>query len=236
MNIGNYKYAEIDITPRIVEELILELFSGQIIKLGEVADIVAQTHADRGGIHPGECIPSNRFYSNMKKGLNYLKEKGYADLVPHQRWKIIENRNLPTLTKNIPDQKRAQRSIVEPNDTQTVPKTITIGIGSGTVYIYYYPRDKRYALSQRKSFWQCKIGMTENDVGNRVKSQRTTAIYENPEIGLEILADNPRALEKAIHAVLEMKDRKIDTSGNGNEWFLTSPTEVAGIYTLINGI
>ena len=78
--------------------------------------------------------------------------------------------------------------------------------------------------------------MTESDVGSRVKGQMTAAIYEEPEIGLEIRTDNPRCLERAIHAILELKGRKIDTSGGGNEWFLTSPNEVMIIQILINGI
>ena len=83
--------------------------------------------------------------------------------------------------------------------------------------------------------WECKVGMTESDIDTRIKAQRTTAIYEKPEIGLEIRTDNPRCLEKAIHAILELKGRKMDTDG-GNEWFLTSPNEVMVIQTLINGI
>ena len=64
--------------------------------------------------------------------------------------------------------------------------------------------------------------MTESDVETRIRAQRTTAIYEEPEIGLELRTNNPRCLERAIHAILELKGKKIDTSGKANEWFLTS--------------
>ena len=60
--------------------------------------------------------------------------------------------------------------------------------------------------------------------------------HQSPEIGLEIKTNNPRALEKAIHGILELKGQKVETSGKGSEWFLTSPTEVAGIYTILNSI
>ena len=113
---------------------------------------------------------------------------------------------------------------------------MTLGSGSGAVYVYYFPRDKKLAESEEKSVWECKVGMTESDVDTRIKAQRTTASYEKPEIGLEIRTDNPRCLERAIHAILELKGRKIDTSGGGNEWFFTSPNEVMMIYILINGI
>ena len=81
-----------------------------------------------------------------------------------------------------------------------------------------------------------KISMTESDMGSRVKGQMTAAIYEKSKIGLEIRTDNPRCLEKAIHAILELKGRKIDTDSGGNEWFYTSPNEVRIIQILINGI
>ena len=121
-------------------------------------------------------------------------------------------------------------------DNLPIMRGMTLGSGSGAVYIYYYPRDKKLAASEGKSVWECKVGMTESDVDSRVKAQRTTASYEDPEIGLEIRTDNPHCLERAIHAVLELKGRKIDTSGGGNEWFLTSPNEVMMIQILINGI
>jgi hypothetical protein len=124
----------------------------------------------------------------------------------------------------------------QPITSKDYPVTLTLGSGAGAVYVYYYPRDKELAESKKESFWQCKVGMTESDVDTRIKAQRTTASYEKPEIGLKIRTDNPRCLEKAIHAILELKGRKIDTDGGGNEWFLTSPTEVMIIQILINGI
>ena len=116
------------------------------------------------------------------------------------------------------------------------PVPLTLGSGTGAVYVYYFPRDKELAESKHQSVWECKVGRTKRDVGSRVKGQMTTAIYQKPEIGLEIRTDNPRCLEKAIHAILELKGRKIDTDGGGNEWFFTSPNEVMIIQILINGI
>ena len=83
----------------------------------------------------------------------------------------------------------------EPPKDSAVP--LTLGSGTGAVYVYYFPRDKKHAESEGKSVWACKIGMTENDVETRVKGQMTAAIYEEPEIGLEIRTDNPRGLEKS---------------------------------------
>ncbi|MDE0326676.1 MAG: GIY-YIG nuclease family protein [Candidatus Poribacteria bacterium] len=126
-----------------------------------------------------------------------------------------------------------QESTEPPKDSAA---DLTLGSGTGAVYVYYFPRDKKHAESEGKSVWACKIGMTENDVETRVKGQMTAAIYEEPEIGLEIRTDSPRCLEKAIHAILELKGQKMNTTGRRNEWFLTSPNEVMIIQILINGI
>ena len=121
----------------------------------------------------------------------------------------------------------------QPITPRDYPVPLTLGSGAGAVYVYYYPRDKKLAESQHQTVWECKVCKTVSDVENRVKAQRTTAIHEDPEIGLEIRTDNPGCLEKAIHAILELKGRKI----NGrNEWFFTSPNEVMMIQILINGI
>ena len=78
--------------------------------------------------------------------------------------------------------------------------------------------------------------MTKRSIPKRVREQKEKFDHQNPKIGLEIKTNNPRALEKAIHAILELKGQQVETSGRGNEWFLTSPTEVAGIYTILNSI
>ena len=120
--------------------------------------------------------------------------------------------------------------------TKDRPVTLTLGSGTGSVYLYYYPRDKESANSKRESVWECNIGMTKRSISKRVGEQKEKFDHQNPEIGLEIKTNNPRALEKAIHAILELKGQQVETSGKGSEWFLTSPTEVVGIYTILNSI
>ena len=146
----------------------------------------------------------------------------------------VEQHGWKCLNEKIPYSWGLPKKSTEPTKDSLAP--LTLGSGTGAVYVYYYPRDKKLAESEGKSVWECKIGMTESDVGSRVKGQMTAAIYEKPEIGLEIRTDNPRCLERAIHAILELKDKKIDTSGKANEWFFTSPNEVMIIQILINGI
>jgi len=127
-----------------------------------------------------------------------------------------------------------------PKKSPELPKdsdvSLTLGSGTGSVYLYYYPRDKESANSKRESVWECNIGRTKRSISKRVGEQKEKFDHQSPEIGLEIKTNNPRALEKAIHAILELKGQQVETSGKGSEWFLTSPTEVAGIYTILNSI
>lgn len=123
-----------------------------------------------------------------------------------------------------------------PEPPKGYPVALTLGSGTGSVYLYYYPRDKESANSKRESVWECNIGMTKRSTSKRVGEQKEKFDHQSPEIGLAIKTNNPSALEKAIHAILELKGQQVETSGKDSEWFLTSPTEVAGIYTILNSI
>lgn len=225
------EYLDLCITPKIVEALILELFAGEVVRLSEIAPIVRQEFIDRGGNDPGECIPHNRFYSSMKKGLRYLKNGEYAELVPHNRWRIKANR----ITTDIPVQNGSQQPIVESNENTSMTETLTIGSGIGAVYVYYYPTYKEMANIKSESAWRCKIGYSEKSTEIRIKGQSATTVPEKEEIGLVIRTDYPNLLEHAIQFVLKCRGRW-EKESPGKEWFLTSPTEVAGIYTIINSI
>ncbi len=227
---NNYKYAGATLTPGISKELILELFSGQVVQRKQIADSIVQKHLSRGGLNPkseaSQCI---------KAALRKMKKLGLAENAYYAHWRIAHT---PEYSKTEVNESTQITQIphAKPDQSQSTIEAITIGAGNGAVYLYYYPRDKKRARS--KQIFECKVGMTESrvNVNSRVKSQSTTGIYESPEIGLIIQTNTPRELEKMIHGILEMKGRRVDTSGNGKEWFMTSPTEVAGIYTILNSI
>lgn len=225
------EYLDLYITPKIVEALILELFAGKVVRLSEIAPIVRQKFIDKGGNDPGECITDNKFYSNMKKGIRYLKEAGYAELVPHNRWRIKASRNSNTT----PVQNGSQQPVVEPNENTSATETLTIGSGIGVIYVYYYPSYRELANIKNESAWRCKIGYSEKSPEIRIKEKFTTAVPEKEEIGLVIRTDYPKLLEHAIQFVLKSRGRWQEESPD-KEWFLTSPTEVAGIYAIINSI
>ena len=173
---------------------------------------------------------------HMENGGKIWKVKGKNNLIRYVLQEYVEQHGWACKNEKTPFSYGLPKKSPEPITPKDFPVPLTLGSGAGAVYVYYYPRDKELAESKKESLWQCKVGMTESDVDTRVKAQMTSAIYEEPEIGLVLRTDTPRCLEKAIHAILELKGRKINTSGRGNEWFFTSPNEVMMIQILINGI
>lgn len=103
-------------------------------------------------------------------------------------------------------------------DTKSV---IRIGTGNGVVYAYGY----------RCSPDRLKIGYTESDTVQRIAAQISTSTPDRPAIFIEIRTSVCRALEKAIHGILESRGRKIE--GAGAEWFMVNPEEVLEIYKFV---
>ena len=231
-----YKYTEVALIPSIAEELILELFSGKTASRQEIVDLVVSTHSDRGGT-PAEV---GDVRTTIKSALRKLKQKELAEDISYRYWKIAYDPNAPVKAENGPSETHrmpvskeySEYPVSNGYSENPVEKTITIGRGTGAVYLYYLPEYQHSAKRSGKSVWQCKIGMTENDVDTRVKSQATTALPEEPEIALIMRTNNPRALEKSIHAILDLQGKRTKTSG-GSEWFMTSPMEVEQIYKRI---
>jgi hypothetical protein len=103
-------------------------------------------------------------------------------------------------------------------DTSDVVK---IGEGTGAVYAYGY---------------QCapdrlKIGSTDADTEQRIAAQIFTSTPDKPVLFLEIRTHKCRALEKAIHGILETRNKKV--FGGGDEWFKTNREEVLEVYKFI---
>lgn len=106
--------------------------------------------------------------------------------------------------------------------------------GQDSIYLFYYPTYKELAEKKGEEFWQCKIGMTVDNVGKRVRTQ-VTGNPEKATIALEFKTDHPRELESALHAILKLRGRHI-ADGGGVEWFKTNPDEVSRIYYFLTSL
>jgi hypothetical protein len=95
--------------------------------------------------------------------------------------------------------------------------------GAGGEFVYAYG----YACCPDR----LKIGATKNDVIQRIAAQINTSTPDKPILYLRIKTANCIALERAIHATLEMRYRKVQ--GGGTEWFKTTCEEVLSIHEFI---
>ena len=75
------------------------------------------------------------------------------------------------------------------------------------------------------------IGSTKIDVVQRIAAQIYTSTPDKPVLLIKIKTANSMALERAIHATLEIRNSKIQ--GGGTEWFKTNCEEILAIHQFI---
>ena len=201
---NQYKYVEQHLKMSIARELILEFFAGQSgVKRRDIIDKVEAEHIDRGGRrHTKPTHP-------VADALENLKKKGQANNPDPGFWDI----------KGQPGYKPdpvARREYPAPDKLR-----------KGSVYFYYFPRDKELANLKGENRWPFKIGYTEGEPQGRVDNQ-TTGMSEKPETEATIFTESPRHLEQIIHAYLKKQNMHIPDAP-GQEWFKLSPDMVKTI-------
>ena len=107
-----------------------------------------------------------------------------------------------------------------------------IGSGRNSVYLYYDQQKRDNAESKDENTWECKIGMTVQELHIRIYQQADTVPAERFKLGLHIKTDRPEEIERIIHGILKVRGKHI-SDAPGTEWFLTSPSEVEEIYEFI---
>ena len=120
---------------------------------------------------------------------------------------------LPIITEE-----QAKREIAQSVDTSDV---IRIGEGGSAVYAYGY-----LCCPDR-----LKVGYATGDTVQRIADQIGTSTPDKPVLHID-KTDDCRALERAIHAVLRVRGRKI--AGGGDEWFRATRDEIIAIYRFIH--
>ncbi len=117
------------------------------------------------------------------------------------------------------------------NNVDTSGVTV-IGSGSESVYLYYFPTYQLFnKLCLEVPYFPCNIGRTIGDVKTRVSDQIGQQLPEKARIALIIRTDDCEALEKKIHEKLKRENLEDPV---GEEWFLTNPAEVEGIFKSIH--
>jgi len=86
-----------------------------------------------------------------------------------------------------------------------------------------------YAYGYRCTPGLLKIGRCDGDVVTRIANQINTSTPGKPVLELVIRTNDCRSLEKALHGVLQVRDRK--ETGGGDEWFRIDVAGLLEIYS-----
>jgi len=224
------------LTPAAIEDLLLGVFAGRIASRSALVDEVRRVHLARGGSDSQVNITSQ-----VKKVLSTLKDKGMVESPSVGYWRVIGAASTmveqgPASTAPvfaIPIETENNEEEAKHTSTEVIADKV-IGTGSSAVYVYYLPAYRHRAEQNHEQAWPCKIGYSNGDPILRVLAQASTALPERPQIALVIRTNMPSVFESAIHNILTLRGKKIDSSP-GSEWFLTSPDEVDEIADFILG-
>jgi hypothetical protein len=132
-------------------------------------------------------------------------DKAFADTAPSSDDVFVTEAQATESTRNSVDSEGVRRA----------------GFGDGVVYAYGY----------RCAPDRLKIGCTVGDTIERIAAQIGTSTPDKPVLYLEFRTSKCRALERAVHAILDYRGKKI--RGGGDEWFLTTIDDVEGLIDLI---
>jgi hypothetical protein len=144
---------------------------------------------------------------------------------------VTGGRDIPGEVQRMIDEGFSSQPIVEDPDQlvrqleQKVDTTDLHEEGSGDQSVYAY--------GYRCAPDRLKIGRCDGDVIGRVISQIHTSTPDKPTLFLVVRTQDCRALEMAVHGLLQLRRRKI--TGGGDEWYLTTRDELLDIYRMIVG-
>jgi hypothetical protein len=212
---GVYAYRDQPLTPSMMERLVLATFAGQLQRREVIASTILGIHLSLGGAAPqAEDLPRS-----LKKSLAQLRKKGLAENPSFGYWRI-------GLCDSESDNNQTEVGVPVPPDPQPdITIDCILGEGTSAIYLYYFSTYRTQAEEHGENIWACKIGRTDRDPLLRVLAQTSTALPERPIIAFLIRTPYPLAWEAALHGVLTLRGRRIETAP-GSEWFNTSPNEV----------
>ncbi len=230
-NNGDYRYIGKRLTGKKMAEIICCTYTGKEFSSREAVDYIKKYHESRRGV-----VEAKDYMKMLKSARRIIRNNPYYRLEDseqgHYRLSVVDD-NSERQTLTLKDEGNGtQYSGNTATDKIKIRADCELGEGSGSVYAFYFPAYKELAELKGSNVFQCKIGMSDNDAYERVRSECGTGTPENPHVQLVIKCDKPLKLERCIQSVLELRGKKI-TDIAGDEWFYTNEDEIMSIYNFI---
>lgn len=211
-----YKYKNLELTPAIFKELLIELFDGKQFQRVDAIRMIIEHHINNGGI-----CEKNEYIGTFKKATNNLKENGIINC-GYGVWRLNYKEKDTTV-------------FVREKSVEKIKADEEFGKGQYAVYVYYYDVYKELADLKEEENFPCKIGRTDRDPLQRIISQSGTCYPEKPHIALLFYCENSSNLENVFHSVLKKRNKWIEDAP-GIEWFNTNIKEIKEIYNFVENI
>jgi len=209
-----YKYSNLELTPAIFKELLIEKFDGKQFKRADAIKIVIEHHLNNGGV-----CEKNEYIGTFKSATKMLQEKGIINC-GYGIWKLNYKKtetNVYAIKKNV----------------EKIKADEEYGEGNNAVYVYYYDVYKELANLKSEKCFPCKIGRTDREPLQRIISQTGTCYPEKPHIAVLFYCENSYNLESSFHTILKARNKWMENAP-GIEWFNTNIEEIKEIYNFIN--
>ena len=211
------------LTPALARKIIGELFQHQRQwTTAELIKKVPEVHDQRGGVDGKDTIKNV-----VNKALGYLKGDEHIQSKAYGVWESIDH------GLDGGDLAATPPSAVPPDDKIKVERTL--GEGPESLYVYYNDSERELAILKGHSSWPCKIGNAGDPV-SRILNQTRTARHTLPVIALAIRSDDAEEVEKLIHRLFRRAGLWINNEFCGDEWFMTTPEQVAACYSGIENV
>ena len=144
-----YKYKNLELTPAIFKELLIEIFDGKEFKRSDVIKEIMEYHINNGGI-----CEKNEYIGTFKSAVEKLKENG------------IVNRGYGVWCLNYKEKETTV--YVSEKKVEKIQADEEYGKGNYAVYVYYYDVYKELAKLKGEKYFPCKIGRTDRDPLQRI--------------------------------------------------------------------
>lgn len=152
-------------------------------------------------------------------------------------------RDILRLAPDLPDEVLPLVAVATEPSPSDVPGLVTgepikFGDGSECVYAWAHASDRALAEMRGDARQPIKIGYsTDADPHRRIAAtlaQGRTALHSGVELLLVYRTDQARKIERAVHAILDVRNQKI-TGGLGQEWYRTNTDEIITVIKMIDG-